>query len=444
MRVILAGAGEIGWFVAEQVSAAGHDVTLIEHNEGRVREASNELDVRALPGLASSAKALVEAGIANADLLVALTGSDETNLVCASIGRRLGAKNTIARVDDVLYRKATEISYSEHFGIDDLISPEMLTALNLASIVRNPGSLAVEHFARGTLEMQQFWTDRGAKNVGKPLHQIQLPNDVRIGSIQRDNQIIIPNGNTEILHNDLITLVGKTEVVAQARTTFEAAQPKTQKVVIMGGGHIAISLVRRLRSKTYRVTIIERNPKLCESLAESLPNATILCGDGTNLTLLQEEGIDVADFFITTTASDETNIISAIQAKNLGAKQVLVVIHRPDYAGLVEKLGIDNAVSPRVVMAREVLTWLEMQKITTLAQIDNGNAEILRLNVQSTDFVGQSLRDIALPPDCLVLALQRGKETMIPHGDTVFDLGDRIVVICRVDNRKKLAKLITG
>jgi trk system potassium uptake protein TrkA len=444
MRVIIAGAGEIGWYVAEQVSADGHDVTIIDNDEDIIRRVSAGLDVQALCGSAASAAVLSKCGVEKTDLFLAVTNSDDTNLVCASIARKLGAARAVARVDEVIYRKAPEISYQEHFGIDELVSPEMLAALELASIVRNPGSLAVEHFARGALEMQQIPADRGAKNVGKPLPEIDLPEGVRICTIHRGDRFIIPTGKDHVEHGDLITLVGQTEQVVRARAGFESEKPKISKVVIMGGGHTTLSLARRLRTFSYRLTVIERDPDRCQLLASVLPAATILKGDGTNLAFLKEERIDNADYFISTTASDEANIMGAIQAKNLGVKKVLVIIHRPDYANLMEKMGIDRAVSPRLVMAREMLALLRKGKASTLASLENGQAEILELSVEGEDFVGQRLRELKLPPGCLVLTLQRDRQALVPQADTIFQLDDTVLVICLHDNRKDVIRLISG
>ena len=444
MRVVIAGAGEIGWYIAQQLSLQGHDVTVIEQDETRVRQVESELDVQVLHGRAAAAVTLAQSGVAEADLLIAATGSDETNLVCASIGGSLGAARTVARVDEVIYRKASEISYRRHFGVDELVSPEMLAALELASRVRNPGSLAVEHFAQGRLEMQQLVADRGAKAVGKPLHTLTLPKGVRVASIHRDEQVIIPGAQDTVEHGDLITIVGQTEAVAKARPHFEATSPGSRKVVIMGGGHTTMSLARRLRSQTVRLTIIERDPNRCRVLAAQLPAATVLNGDGTNLSFLKEERIENADFFISTTGSDEANIMGAMQAKSLGVGEVLVVIHRPDYADLMKKMGIDRAVSPRVVIAREMLTLLQQGNVSTLASLENGRAEILRLSVEGEDFVGRRLRDIDLPVGCLVLTLQRERETLVPQAETVFQLEDIILVICRDDQRKKIIRLVVG
>ena len=444
MRVMVAGAGEIGWYLAERISVAGHDVTVIDIDDEKTRQITAHLDVRAVCGSAASAAVLTQAGVDQTDLFMSVASSDETNLVCASLARKLGALCVVARVDEVVYRKAPQISYSEHFGIDELVSPEMLAALELASIVRNPSSLAVEHFARGTLNMQQVVADQGAQLVGKALCELDMPDGVRIASIKRADRLIIPTGNDLVEHGDRVTIIGKTEQVAHVREGLESGKPSITKVVVMGGGHTALSLARRLRSRDFRLTVIERDSQRCEYLASYLNQATILHGSGTNLAFLKEERIDKADVFISTAASDEENIMSAVQVKNLGVKKVLVVIHRPDYAHLVEKIGIDRAISPRVVMAREMLSLLNKERVFTLATLDGGKAEILQLVVEGKDFAGHSLRDLSLPEGVLVLSLRHGRDFVVPQADTRFQLEDDILVICRRDQRKNIVRLITG
>jgi len=444
MKVIIAGAGEVGWYIAERVTRDGNDVTIIDSDPDKVRLVETNLDVHVVYGSAASTEVLTRVGIQQADLFVAVTGHDETNLVCASVARKLGAARAMARVDEVVYRKAPKISYRQHFGIDELVSPEMLAALELASFVRNPSSLAVEHFARGELEMQQVKADAGARLLNIPLLELELPEGVRLASICRGENLIIPQGADHVEPDDLITIVGKTEQVVQARAGFEAEAPRTQKVVIMGGGHTTLSLARRLRSREFRITIIERCAERCKHLAAVLPNATILHGDGTNLAFLKEERIDNAHAFISTTANDEANIMSAIQAKNLGAKKVLVLIHRPDYADLMEKIGIDRAISPRAVMAREILAVLRKGKVSTLARLEGGQAEILELTVEGKNCVGKTLRQLELPGQTLVLTLQRGRDVILPRADTLFQHGDTVLVICRSELHKKVVRIIVG
>ena len=444
MRVIVAGAGDIGWYVAERVSRDGHDVTIIDNNPQKVQQVQSGLDVQIIHDSAASAEVQLRAGVHETDLFIAVTGSDDSNLVCASVAGKLGAAHTIARVDEVVYRKSPELSYREHFNVDELLSPEMLAALELASVVRNPGSLAVEHFARGELEMQQVIADGGAELVGRPLRELELSDGVRIASIQRGPEFIIPKGDDQIKHDDRIRIIGKTEQVAHCRAGFETQKPRTQKVVILGGGHTTLSLARRLRGNEFRLTVIERDERRCKYLATAIPMVTILNGDGTNLAFLKEERIDNADFFIGTTGSDETNILSAMQAKDLGVNKVMVVIRRPDYANIVEKMGIDRAVSPRMVMAENMLALLRKGKARTLASLDDVGAEILELSVEGEDFVGQKLRNLKLPGEALVLTLQRGREVMVPHADTEFQLDDTILVICRTQKRKQLIRLVVG
>lgn len=443
MRVIIAGAGEIGWYIAGEVSADRHDVTIIDDEESRIRQVNSTLDVKAINGSAGSAHVLIKAGVMDADLVVAVTGSDETNIVCGSVAKQLGAKKVISRVDAVVYRKAPEISYRNHFGIDELVSPQMFTALELASVIRNPGSLAVEHFARGQLEMQQIRSDKAGQWVEKPLKELTLPEGVRLCSINRDGDFKIPQASDSVEANDLITIIGKTDQVVEARTGFEG-KGEPRKVVIMGGGHTAVSLARRLRIRSFRLTIIERDGKRCQELADALPSVTILNGDATSLSFLKEERVDSASVFVSTTSSDEANIMSAIQAKNLGVEKVLVVIHRPDYANLMEKMGIDRAISPRVVMARETLSLLRKGNISTLVELGDGTAEILEVRVKGEDFVGKKLCDIELPGSSLVLTLQRGHDVMVPQAATVFQLDDMVLIICLKKQRQEIAKLISG
>jgi trk system potassium uptake protein TrkA len=443
MRVIIAGAGEIGWYIAGDVSADGHDVTIIDDEVSRIRQVNSALDVKAINGSAGSAHVLIKAGVMEADLVVAVTGSDETNIVCGSVAKKLGARKVICRVDEVVYRKAPEISYRDHFEIDELVSPQMFTALELASVIRNPGSLAVEHFARGQLEMQQIRSDKAGEWVGKPLKELTLPEGVRLCSINRDGDFKIPQASDTVEANDLITIIGKTEQVVEARAGFEG-KGEPRKVVIMGGGHTAVSLARRLRIRSFRLTIIERDGDRCRELADALPTVTILNGDATSLSFLKEERVDNAAVFVSTTSSDEANIMSAIQAKNLGVEKVLVVIHRPDYANLMEKIGIDRAISPRVVMAREAVSLLRKGNISTLVELGGGTAEILEIRVKGEDFVGKKLRDIEMPGTSLVLTLQREHEVMVPQAETVFQLDDIVLIICLKDQHKEIAKLISG
>ena len=444
MKVIIAGAGEIGWYIADQVSNQGHDVTVIDPSKEKIRQVNSSLDVHAVVGSAASAQILGQIAVADADLFVAASGSDEVNIVAASLAKKLGAAKTLARVDEVIYRKSPDISYSEHFGIDEFVSPETLSALELASVIRSPGALAVEHLARGKIEMQRVLVGKGAKHIDRPLKDLGLPEGVKIACIRRDNSLFIPAANSMLHESDNVTLIGKTDQIVAARSGLESKKSSTIKVIIVGGGHTTLSLVRRLRSSMYKVTIVERSEERCKLLAALLRNVTILHGDGTNLSFLKEERIENADFFVSTTDSDETNIMSAMQARHLGVDNVLVIIHRPDYGDLIEKMGIDRAVSPRVQMAKEILAMLNKSDVRTLSVFDDGKAEIVQVKVRSNEVTGKYLREISLPGETLVLTIQRDKEIIVPQADTMFQLEDEAIFISRTASHKDLVKLIVG
>lgn len=444
MRVIVAGAGEVGWNIAKQISADGHDVTIIDNNEGVIDQVSGGLGVRAMFGRVASITTLREAGVAKADIVLAFTGNDEANIVCASISRQLGAKRVLARVAESIHLQQSQLSYSEHFGIDDLISPETLAAQELAAYVRNPSALAIEHFARGALEVQQVVAGGRGRYIGKSIRDMGLPQGVRVASIKRGKEFIIPTGNVAVQSDDIVTIIGTTEQVTQARGGFEVAKQSSQKVVIVGGGHIGLSLARRLRSHNFNITIIEERQSRCQELAVILDDVTVLHGDGTSQSFVKQERIENADVFVTTTADDRDNIMSGLQAKELGVKIVLVIINSPDYRHLVTKMGINHVVSPRAVMTAEILSILRKGKASTRASLDGGNAEILELAVEGQDFVGQRLRSLDMPAGALVLTLQRGTRFMVPKGDDTFQLGDTVLVICRHDHRKEVIKLVSG
>jgi trk/ktr system potassium uptake protein len=444
MNVIIAGAGEVGTYIAERVAEEVHDVTLIEADVAKAEELSNTLDVNVVCGSASSVEVLKNARVEKCDLFLSLTANEEVNLVSASVAGHLGAAKTIARIEDAVFRNNPAFSYQTHFGVDEMFSPQMFAALEMASFIRNPGSLAVEHFAQGTVVMKQVIIDERSKYVENKLSELDFPKDVRIACITRNSELIIPAGDTDLKAGDAVVLIGETETVSEFQKHLERKKAESQRVVILGGGRIALGLARRLNPKDFRLTIIEQDGSRCEKLASELPLATILQGDGTRLDLLIEEHVETAAFFITTTAYDEINIMSALQVKKLGAKKTLVLIHRPDFVHLIEDLGIDHAVSPRAIMAREVLTMLKKGKERSLADMGAGEAEIMELHFRNEAMTGTELKDIPLSKNILILLIKRAGKVIIPSGNTKLKEKDILLIICKLTDSKKLTRLFGG
>ena len=441
MKVIIAGAGEVGTYIAERIAEEAHDVTVIEIDPVKGEELSNTLDVDVIFGSASSVEVLKKAAVEKCDLFLSLTANEEVNIVSASVASRLGAAKTIARIDDVAFLADPLFSYQTHFGINEMFSPKMFVALEMASFIRNPGSLAVEYFAQGTVVMRQVIIDENSRYIESKLSELDIPKDVRIACITRNSKCIIPVGDTFLQAGDTIILIGETERVSEFQKNFKWEKTDNQRVVILGGGRIALSLAQRLKPSDFRLTIIEHDILRCESLSRELPHATILQGDGTNLDLLMEEHVDTADFFIATTAYDEINIMSALQVKKLGARKTLVLIHRPDFVHLIEDLGIDHAVSPRATMAREVLTTLKKGKERPLADMGAGEAEILELHFKNKSLIGSELKNIPLSKNTLILLIKRDEKVIVPSGDTKLKQDDVLLIICKLSERRKIVRL---
>ena len=441
MNVIIAGAGEVGIYIAEKITAEAHDVTIIETDPAKVAGISNTLDVNVISGNASSVQILKKAMVQNCDLFLSLTNNEEVNIVSASIANRLGAKKTIARFDNTDFRKTSEFSYQSHFGINEMFSSKMFASLEMDSFIRNPGSLAIEHFAQGMVIMRRVIVDENSIYTEKEVSKLDMPEDVKIACITRDGKLIIPKGDTLLKAGDSILLIGETEKINKFQRNFKWGKADTRKIVILGGGRITLNLARRLNSRLFRLSIIERDPRRCERLSSELPYATVLQGDGTKLELLMEEHVETADFFIAATANDEINIMSALQVKKLGVKKTVVLIHKPDFVHLIEGLGIDHAVSPRAIMAREVLTILKKGKEFSLADMGDGEVQILELHLKNINMTKHRLKEIPSSKSPLILLIKRQGKLIIPSGETMLELDDVLLMICKLSDKKKTIRL---
>ena len=444
MHIIVAGAGEVGWHIAQLLCAdRHHSVTLIDRDESKIRQAEG-MDIVSIRGEASNASLLQDAGADRCGMFVAFTSDDVGNLLAASVAKRLGAERAVARVH-AAYFTDNWFPYDMHLGIDRLFCPEQLTAMELAAMVRNPGTLVVEHYGRGQIEMQQILVDSGASAEGNSLAKLQLPEGVRIGSVERGQSLIIPRGDDSLAENDLISLIGTPEAIAAAKPQFKKANPPRRTIVVLGGGTTGKKLSRLLQAEDYQVTIIEQDQQRCEALAEDLEHVTVVHGEGTHLDFLKEERVGNADCFVGVTGDDESNIMAAIQAGELGVEQTAVVIHRPDYAGLVEKMGIRLAVSPRVVTARQVMLMIQPGPGRTVDKLGNGQAEVVEITaVEGAAAIGFALSQVRMPPNTLLAVMVRGEKVSVPNAGTVIRPGDTLLAIVSAASREKVVRLFGG
>lgn len=447
MKIVVVGAGEVGRFLCQSLSEAGHDVIVIESSEQTAQEVDEAADVRVVEGNGTSARMLKSAGVSDSDFFLAMTSDDRTNVISSSVAKALGANVTIARAHDHTYTDNTLVNYQLHFGIDFLINPEALSAVELAKAIRHPGRVAVESFARGEIEVQQVTISGKSKLAGKRLAEVRLGKGVYIGVIQRDGRTQVASADLTLEAGDSVALFGESDAVNAARLKLEPTN-KTEivRVVLFGGSETAIALVRLLKNPRFKIRIVEGDRKLCRQLAESFPHVTVINGSATSLRLMEEEQIGSADFFVACTKVDEDNIMTCLQARKLGAKHVQLVINKPDYEEvlneLIDNLGVELAVSPRTATVNEVVRYISRDAAHELGELPEGAGKIMELRVDSdSTFCNQPIR--SLPSGVVVVVLMHKFQAKLPSADDVILPGDRLVVIVREDRLKEITNLLT-
>lgn len=450
MKVVIVGAGEVGHHLAETLSCENHDVTVIEHDEAIAAQLDQHADVRVLKDSGSSARALVRADVGKCDFFLALTNDDETNLVASSLARALGAGTTFARVHDETYRDTSVVNYKDHFGIDHLLNPERLAAVEMAKHIRNPDRVAVEDFARGQIEVQMVEVRPDAKVAGKTLSELRLNPKMRVALVKRGDESIVATAELRLEPGDMVTVCGPPEVIYEVRPLFapDPGSVHDVRVVINGGGEMSISLVRLLSNPRFRLRVIERNLDRCRLLADRFPHVTVIHGEGTSLRLLEDEQVGECDFFVACTRDDEDNVMTCLQARKLGAKHVILAITRADYNEIVqtskETLGVNAAVSPRLATAAEVLRYVSTEKFIELAQLPGDVGRLIEVTVApGSTCDGKKVRDVRWPSGSVVLALQTKIEARTPGPDDIIAAGNRVIVLLKPDLLREVLRLVT-
>lgn len=448
MKIIIVGAGEVGKYLSQIFSERGEDVTVIENSEVVAKELDDSLDVRVFAGNGASASVLQNAGIKNCDYFLAMTADDQLNLVSCTIASKLGADCAICRIHDQVYAEKSIVNYQEYFNIDMLLNPDALCAVEFAKLIRNPERVAVEDFARGEIEVKRFEISEGAKVLGKTLRDIKLPQDVRVGYIQRGGKMFVASAETEFREGDLITAFGSPEALFEHRKLFLAEKTSSNaSVVIYGATEIAISLIRLLSSSRFRIRVIDPSIARCKDVAEKFPNISVIHGNATSLRLMEEEQVGSADYFVACTREDEDNIMTCLQAKKLGVKHVQLTINKPDYEAVLNNMkdvmGLDLVVSPRKATASEVLRYTTGGKFVKVGKLDDENVEIVEVRVSAkSESVGKKIAEANLPTGCIIAALMHKSYTKVPGANDTISAGDRLIVISSKEKIKKVVSLL--
>lgn len=430
MRIVILGAGTIGRSIAELLCQHGHSTTLVDKNSDHVRRMNEELDVRAICGSASQSSVLFQAGVIGADMCLAVTGVDEVNIVAASMAKEMGARRTMARVYAPVFRDMSTFDYQRHFNIDRLLSLEQLSAMELARGIRNPGSLAVENLARGELEVQEIQVQASGRGIGVQLKELQLPKDIRIGSIVRDDKTWIAGADDTIQADDRITLIGRRDDIEQVKENFLKKRVDKQTITIAGGGETGYHLARTLEGLRFSVVLMETDEDRCEFLANNLKTATVVKADANRHAVLEEERVGNADVFVACTGDDEDNIVACVDARDIGASRIMAIVSRPDYANVVEKLGIDLAVSPRGVVSKQMLGLLNKGAIISRMSLADSDIDVFELEVyEGAPATEHVLANLRLPTHCLIAAVTREDYVRVPGADDRLRPGDTVVAL---------------
>jgi trk system potassium uptake protein TrkA len=444
VKILILGAGQVGRSAAQSLSREeANEVTVVDQDEDILRNLQDRLDIRTVAGNASYPTVLEAAGAQEADIIVALTSSDEVNMMACEIAYTLYRTPTkIARIRSAEYTSRPELFSDDALNVDVFISPEQLVTEYVERLIKYPGALQVLDFADGKVQLVGVRALRGGPLVGQRLRELHehLPKaEARVVAIYRAGRSIQPEGDTVIEDGDEVFFLAARADIRRVMSELRKQDDPVRRVVIAGGGNIGFRLAKTLE-KNSQVKLIERDMRRARKISELLENAIVLNGDAADEELLIEENIDSADVFAALTNSEEANILSAMLAKRLGAHKVMALINKPSYADLIESGSIDIAISPQTITIGSLLAHVRRGDVVRVHSLRRGAAEALEAVVHgdasSSRVVGRKVEEIPLPDGTSIGAIVRGEEVIMAHHDTVVQSGDHVILF--LSDRRRL------
>ena len=436
MKILILGAGQVGRTAAQHLAREpANEVTVVDTNEELLRDLQDRLDIRAVAGYASYPSVLESAGIADTEVLVALTSSDEVNIVACQIAHALYRTPTkIARIRASEYTAREQLFNEGALAVDVWINPEQLVTEHIARLLSYPGALQVVEFADGRVHLVGLRARRDGLLVGKQLRTLRehLPDtDARVAAIYRDGRLLPVGGDTVIAEEDEIFFVAASDDLRRVMAELRRSDDPVRRVVIAGGGNIGFRLARTLE-KSNQVKLIERDARRARRVSEILERAIVLNGDAADEELLIEENIDSADVFLALTNSEEANVLSAMLAKRLGAHRVMALVNRPSYGELMENRSIDIVLSPQTITIGSLLAHVRRGDVVRVHSLRRGAAEAMEAVVHGTEgrsrVVGRRVEDVPLPDGASIVAIVRGEQVVMAHHDTQIQNEDHVIV----------------
>ncbi|MBP2838338.1 Trk system potassium transporter TrkA [Dickeya parazeae] len=436
MKIIILGAGQVGGTLAENLSGENNDITVVDTNTTRLRQLQDKFDLRVVTGYASHPRVLREAGAEDADMLIAVTNSDETNMIACQVAYSLfNTPNRIARIRASEYiRESEQLFQSEAVPIDHLISPEQLVIDNIYKLIEYPGALQVVNFAEGKVSIAAVNAYYGGPLVGNAIATMRdhMPHiETRVAAIFRHDRPIRPQGSTVIEAGDEVFFIAASQHIRAVMSEMQRLEKPYKRIMIVGGGNVGAGLARKLE-KDYSVKLIERDALRASELAERLQNTIVFHGDASDQELLAQEHVEQIDVFIAITNDDEANIMSAMLAKRMGAKKAMVLIQRRAYVDLVQGSVIDVAISPQQATISALLGHVRKADIVSVSSLRRGVAEAIEAIAHGDEgtskVVGRMIADIKLPPGTIIGAIVRGDDVIIANNNLQIEQGDHVIM----------------
>ena len=442
MKIIILGAGQVGSSLAASLASEANDITIVDTNTDFLKDLQEHLDLKVLAGHASHPETLTHAGAEDADMVIAVTNSDEVNMIACQVAYTMFHTPTkIARVRAPEYLNQSKLFHQEALPIDVLISPEQIVTDAIHSLIDHPGALQVTDFADGRVKLVAVRAYYGGPLVGHELRELSehMPGvEVRVAAIFRRNRPIIPHGHTVIEADDEVFFIAAEAHIKAVTSELRNREKRVRRIMIAGGGNIGTRLARSLE-KNYQVKLVERNPEQATIISESLHSTVVLQGDCADKDLMLEENIDSIDVFCSVTDDDQANILSAMLAKRLGANKVMSLINRASYVDLIQGGEIDIAISPQQVTIGSLLAHVRRGDVVKVHSLRRGAAEAIEAvahgDKNTSKVVGRRIDDISLPADTTIGAIVRGEEVVMAHHDTVIESEDHVILFL-VDRNK--------
>ncbi len=450
MKIIIAGAGKSGFAVAKTLSEEGHDITVIDKSGGIITQVSNALDVICVEGNATNPESLIGAGAAEAELIVAATRSDEVNMICGIAARKLGTPHVIARIRDPEYMTQTAF-LRETMGLSMIVNPELECAREIARILRFPSAARVDVFSKGSVEIVEHRVLPGEALDGLALKNLSsiVRAAVLISVVEREGEVFIPNGDFTLRGGDKLSITGSSHELRKLFTAVGKYKKPVKKVLIMGGGRIAVYLTTMLQESGMSVTLVERDRERCNALCDLIPGANIIHGDATNSDVLQEEGIRAADAFVALSGDDGDNIVTSMYASQCKVGTIITKVNREHFTDIMESSGLDCIVSPKDLVAQQLARYVRAMSnsagssMETLYKLADGRVEALEFTVgEGFAGAGQTLRELKLRRGVLVCAVIRGAKSIIPDGNTALCPNDHVIIVASAGVVKTLDDIL--